>query len=398
MNAADDLSGLTFPALPGHGIDHLQALWAKTCARSAADILASAGDPVSISLANALARTPEPAQVRLFSHPLASLDTGVAPTDGLVDTRGAAERRCAIARHFIGAPDVEDLTLILTGRELITDLMMPHLGIVLRAPGNRAVAVRQADGRVTLLRDDGLSATFAAGIRAPSGAESPLFAASPRIGSLDLLNADPATAAFLAPFGLAQSEELRGAMTRIAEGLGLMAEVWPAAYSALVRHVRGLVLLAHRGYERSDSPKSLCGTVVMTAGTPEMIGDLLCHEASHVRMHWAKAVDPLVVATDPEAEARGFESPWRPDLRPLDGLLLGIHAFLNVCEWYRRLSGRGGSSQNYSCRIFERQAANTRRAWKTLSANGAATAAGAAVFDEFRRSVEALPIREQPRA
>jgi HEXXH motif-containing protein len=398
VNAADDLSGLIFPALPGHGIDHLQALWAKNCARAAADLLAGAEDPVSISLANTLARTSEPARVRLFAHPLASLDTAIAPPNGLTDARGPAERRCSIARHLIGAPDVEDLTLILTGRELLADLMMPHLGIILRAPGDRAVAVRQTGGRVTLVRDDGLSATFAAGIPAPPGAESPLFASSPRIGSLDLLNADPATAAFLAPFGLAQSEELTGAKTRIAEGLRLMAEVWPAAHSALVRHVRGLVLLSHRGYERSDSPKSLCGAVVMTAGMPETIGDLLCHEASHVRMHWAKAVDPLVKATDPEAEASGFESPWRPDLRPLDGLLLGVHAFLNVCEWYRRLSARGDASQNYALRIFERQAENTRRGWETLSANGAATAAGAALFDEFQNAVAALPTREHAHA
>jgi HEXXH motif-containing protein len=391
MSAADDLSGLTFPTLPGQGIDHLQVLWARGCAEAAADLLAAAEDPVSAALAEALARTPETARGRLFAHPLASLDTAAAPPDSQADARAPGERRVSLARHLIGSPDVGDLTLILTGEDLGGDLMLPHLRIVLRAPKDRVIAVRQTGGRVTLLRDDGLSATFAAGIPAPPGAASPLFAAAPRVGSFDVLNADPATAAMLAPFGLAQGDGLTAGMERIAAGIALLAEVWPAAHAALVRHVRGLVLLAPRGHERSHSPKSLCGTVLMTAGAPETVGDLLCHEASHVRMHWAKAVDPLVVATDPEAEARGFDSPWRPDLRPLDGLLIGVHAFFNVCEWYRRLAAREGTSRDFARRILARQAANTRRGWEILSANGTATAAGAALLDEFRDAVAALP-------
>jgi HEXXH motif-containing protein len=398
MSAAGDLSGLTFPTLPGQGIDHLQALWARGCAQAAADLLAGAGDPVSTALAEALARTPEPAWGRIFAHPLAALDTAIAPPDSLADARGPAERRVSLARHLIGSPEVEDLTLILTGQDLRADLMLPHLRIVLRAPTDHVVAVRQTGGRVTLLRDDGLSATFAAGIPAPPGTESPLFAAAPRVGSFDVLNADPVTAAALAPFGLAQGNGLTAALGRVAAGLALMAEVWPAAHGALLRHVRALVLLAPRGHERSHSPKSLCGTVVMTAGAPETVGDLLCHEASHVRMHWAKAVDPLVVATDPEAEARGFESPWRPDPRPLDGLLLGVHAFLNVCEWYRRLAARDGASRDFARRILARQAANTRRGWEILSANGTATTAGAALLDEFRHAVAALPAEEHAHA
>lgn len=396
--SAEDLSGLTFPGLPGQGVDHLKVLWAQRCAKAVADLLSGAEDPVGAALAKALARTPEPARARLFAHPLASFDSAVAPPDSLADTRSPAERRVALARHLIGAPDLAELTLVLTGQDLRTNLMLPHLRIILHPPGSRVIALRQSGCRVSLMRDDGLSATFSAGIPAPPGCASPLFTAAPRVGPFDLLNADPAVASALASFHLANGAELSIAGARIAAGLALMAEIWPEAHAALVRHVRGLVLLAPRGYERSHSPMSLCGTIVMTASAPETVGDLLCHEASHVRMHWAKAVDPLVAAIDPVAETRGFESPWRPDLRPLDGLLLGVHAFLNVCEWYRRLAARGGVSRDFARRIFARQAANTRRGWQILSANSAATATGAVLLEEFRRAIDTLPAEEEAHA
>lgn len=388
---AYDLTGLVFPGPPGQGIDHLQALWARDCARRAAEMLEGADEPCAVEVARALKACPEPARLRVFGHPLASLDTGVTAPDGVKDPRSLAERRAALARHLIGAPDIEDLTLVFTGGDLAADLMLPHLRIVLHAPGARVIALRQSGGRVGLMRDDGVSATFGTGIPAPPGTGNALFHAAPRIGGFDVLNADPAVRAALAPFGLAEGEVLHAAMARLAAGLGLMAQVWPAAAETLARHVRGLVLLAPRGYERSHSPQSLCGTIMMTAGAPETVGDLLCHESSHVRMHWVKAVDPLVVATDPAAEAAGFDSPWRSDKRPLDGLLLGVHAFLNVCAWYDRLAARGGASARFARGVLARQAANTRQGWRVLSDNGTATPAGAGLMEDLRQAVEALP-------
>ena len=48
---ASDLTGLVFPGPPGQGIDHLQALWARDCARRAAEMLKGADEPCAIEVA-----------------------------------------------------------------------------------------------------------------------------------------------------------------------------------------------------------------------------------------------------------------------------------------------------------------------------------------------------------
>jgi HEXXH motif-containing protein len=387
-----DISGLIFPGLPGQGVDHLQAIRAGCCAAAAQRLLEAAGDdPIARPLCATLAALPPEAAASVFAHPLAPFDLGATSDDDIPDARPDKVRRTALARHLIGSPDVPELTLALTDTDLPADLLLPHLKLLLRAPRHRVVSVHQSGGRVRFMRDDGLAATFRAGTPAPPGVDLPLVASAPRVGSFDVLNADPAVAASLDAFDLAHGSDLAEAMGRLERGLRFLAAHWPVAADAMARHVRGVALLGSRSYERSHSPKALSGAIVMTTGAPVTVGDILCHEASHIRMHWAKAADPLIVARDPHEEEQGFDSPWRADKRPLDGLTLGVHAFLNVCSWYRRVAqGTSGDLARFARRVHDRQARNVRTGWTLLSEKGRSTAAGTILMEEFGKAVAAL--------
>jgi len=91
----------------------------------------------------------------------------------------------------------------------------------------------------------------------------------------------------------------------------------------------------------------------------------------------------------PGQEAIGFVSPWRPDLRPLRGLVDGVHAFLNVCRYHQRLRERFPDARA-SAVIYERQKRNVIQANTLLRTHGIPTELGRKLLDEFERETALL--------
>jgi HEXXH motif-containing protein len=126
--------------------------------------------------------------------------------------------------------------------------------------------------------------------------------------------------------------------------------------------------------------------VLSSAQGPVEAAEALCHELAHVRLGVVLERDPLLV----NAAEAGHRSPWRTDPRPLLGVLLGVHAFLDVCAYHRRLIETGLGDRACSEQIHARQATRVRQAWSLLRAVGRPTAAGERVLAALATQVEAL--------
>ncbi|MBX3248068.1 MAG: hypothetical protein KF901_12895 [Myxococcales bacterium] len=73
--------------------------------------------------------------------------------------------------------------------------------------------------------------------------------------------------------------------------------------------------------------------------SPTTLAEAIVHEHQHSKANLAGFHDPLLE----NAHSTRVVSPVRPDLRPLWGVLLAVHAFVPVAELYLRLEAAGGA-------------------------------------------------------
>jgi HEXXH motif-containing protein len=130
------------------------------------------------------------------------------------------------------------------------------------------------------------------------------------------------------------------------------ADLFQQSWAVLMVHARGRALELTGGL-RSLVPLSTAHSepgLSATSGTafgalgltrpeqPEHLAATLVHEFQHSKLSAFLDLVPLydVKSTDL------YFAPWRPDPRPIGGLLQGAYAFLAVCDLWRRLSGQAG--------------------------------------------------------
>jgi uncharacterized protein len=63
------------------------------------------------------------------------------------------------------------------------------------------------------------------------------------------------------------------------------------------------------------------------------------HENAHIKLRQIQVLDPLL--QDPWDESVRFNVPWRPDPRPMPGILEGLFVFSHVAEYELREWQRG---------------------------------------------------------
>ncbi|SCY30863.1 HEXXH motif-containing putative peptide modification protein [Nitrosospira sp. Nsp13] len=392
-----DCAGLCYPAEPGKTVDILFGFSALArSARLRSQIYVAMGTmdknehPLAQRLVTTLESLSADSRARLFSNPLAEIDTTPKAEPDNPGNPGARQILSGV-RHFIHHPDVRNITFIFPPCLFSAGpLYLPHVHAMLSndAPGV-TLAVAENEGKTHFVWSDGLSLTLVNnGSGLPAGFSHPRLAALPRVGGFPVLNRVAEVGPLLSSFGPAMDDEIDLGSGRIEAALGLLSQIWPLAFHGLTRHVKALCILKQRGHSRSHSPPELPGTIFMSADDIERIGDLLCHESSHIRMNIFRLYDAIARARDPDAEAIGFVSPWRPDLRPLRGLVDGVHAFLNVCRYHRRLEMRFPDAR-VSGAIYERQKRNVIQAGITLRKHAVPTPIGAMLLEEFARE-EAL--------
>ncbi len=122
---------------------------------------------------------------------------------------------------------------------------------------------------------------------------------------------------------------------------------------------------------------------------PILQGETLVHEAAHNKLNALLALEPVFESAGADAL---YFSPWRPDPRPLRGLLLGAHAFLNVARFLALASKTRGGRQRRA--HLQTEAAmrclQVEISLDVLEAHGEMKALGRELLAGMRRSVRRI--------
>jgi len=181
-----------------------------------------------------------------------------------------------------------------------------------------------------------------------------------------------------------------GARATLSQGLKLLRMAWPQAEACARRWYSAVMLLHYPGRGRylSFTSEDLPGAYIATAHNAAQVCDSMVHELSHARLAAAQAIDPLL----DDDGAHIHPSPWRPDPRPLMGIVAGVHAFLNVHHFYTSLRQLGpqGELLTLADHKLAAGAQKVRQAWKYARPRVRPTPLGASFIDEMHAHLERL--------
>lgn len=132
----------------------------------------------------------------------------------------------------------------------------------------------------------------------------------------------------------------------------------------------------------SASYQEMIGTIYLSLHPePMTLAEALIHEHSHNKINMLWTMAPVLE----NAFSPAYPSPFRPDLRPLHGVLLGVHAFLPVERLYEKLAEAAHpitSDPNFERRRAKIRESN-RQACETLEQYARPTENGRPVMDEI---------------
>jgi HEXXH motif-containing protein len=130
--------------------------------------------------------------------------------------------------------------------------------------------------------------------------------------------------------------------------LDLIAALWPEQYCDLAEFTRVIVPIAPAESAMPPAPvaagpgqvhcaftvSSRQGALYLGAAPVDATVEMLLHENAHIKLRQAQAIDPLL--RDPLDESVRLPVPWRPDPRPIPGILEGLFVFAHVQEFETR--------------------------------------------------------------
>ena len=285
---------------------------------------------------------------------------------------GTAESLCWLGGAWADGllPGADGFT-VLPGADSGSYVYLPLSRIIVPTAGPAAVyreagkirLVMPARGSVTL---SGETRSLRAGLHAsghvevlPEADGRPLLNAVPLFGRISRVNR-------------AGRDETRHGVPVIEEGLELLRRAWPAMRALVDRWVRGFVVISYEGCSRSHTSIYAPHVVMLSCESPLGVAEALCHETSHGRLFAFAAYHDLLV----DDHAARHDSPWRSDRRPLISFLHGIHAFVVVCEFYRRLAESDSRCQSMAEQVIARQAPRVVAAWDYLQSHATWTPEG----------------------
>ena len=178
-------------------------------------------------------------------------------------------------------------------------------------------------------------------------------------------------------------------IAELEEAVQAIADVWPTAYAEFVQFIQVIVMFETRGASlASASWARLPGVTIMRHG----IGDVLMraaellHETAHNRYYAMNLIMPLL-----EDDAEDYvNSPWRPDPRPVASVLVGLHAFNVVAEFYARAIKTGQSWVGDAETELRAELHRLREARDVVRISGKLTASGNRLVQGIEENIEAL--------
>ncbi|MEU8796304.1 HEXXH motif domain-containing protein [Spirillospora sp. NPDC048819] len=137
----------------------------------------------------------------------------------------------------------------------------------------------------------------------------------------------------------------------------------------------------------SGTPTHAFGNIgLSTPPGPYELAETLCHEVQHVKLSALLEIVPLTRRDDGTLHY----APWRPDPRPIAGLLQGTYAYLGVTGfWRRQREAEHGSQALRAHSEFARWREAAGQAARTLADSGRLTETGMAFVDEMARTLRA---------
>lgn len=167
------------------------------------------------------------------------------------------------------------------------------------------------------------------------------------------------------------------------EALEMIHQTLPTWFAELKTSMRRLVPVGYLPERHlSASYREAPGVAYLTlCDDPMTIAEAIIHETQHTKVNLLSWVDPIVH----NAHTCWTQSPVRPDLRPLWGVLLAVHAFVPVSLMHKRLADMGHpctEGPRFPRRRHEVLVAN-RRAMDAVLDNAEASAPGRRLIDEM---------------
>ncbi|MCX5138746.1 FxsB family cyclophane-forming radical SAM/SPASM peptide maturase [Streptomyces sp. NBC_00338] len=180
-----------------------------------------------------------------------------------------------------------------------------------------------------------------------------------------------------------------------------LAEAWTLIQDELPGYAPGVAtglrvvtpLHAPGGSDVSAASRDAFGAIgAARPDTPELLALLIVHEFQHVKL--GAVLDSLDLH-HPDDGGRLFYAPWRPDPRPLDGLLQGTYAHIAVTDFWRvrRHTAQGALAGAAEAR-FARWREQTTQAVEVLAGSGLLTPLGERFVAGMRGTAETWETEE----
>jgi HEXXH motif-containing protein len=171
----------------------------------------------------------------------------------------------------------------------------------------------------------------------------------------------------------------------LAESLELIGRYMPELRGEIDLYLHQIIPVGFDEHTHlSASYQEVIGTVYMTLHPQLMtMVEATIHEFQHNKLHAELELDPLLH----NAFSPLYSSPVRPDPRPLQGVLLAVHAFFPVARLYQlmREAGHEGTRGPDFERRYAQIVKGNHEGTSVLLEHGQPTEHGRAVLDELRR-------------
>lgn len=185
--------------------------------------------------------------------------------------------------------------------------------------------------------------------------------------------------------------------TELGAALAMIGRGLPSWYAELPGTLKRLIPVGYEPEKHlSASYREAPNTAWLTLhGNRLTLAEAIVHETQHGKLNTALLLDPLLT------NGRTFwtDSPVRPDLRPLIGVLLAVHAFVPVAALHHALAPEYGEDRSFGERRAQVLASNAR-GLKILRESGETTELGARLLrdlaDLHEALVEAAPPLPEP--
>jgi HEXXH motif-containing protein len=118
---------------------------------------------------------------------------------------------------------------------------------------------------------------------------------------------------------------------------GWISECAPMLAEEMLMSVRAIIPVRSRSVDvhTSASFRETPGLIALS-WTPDasIMVEALVHEYHHQKLNTLLNVDPIIIGPSTDAQ---YYSPWRPDARPLTGILHGAFAFQGILHFYKEM-------------------------------------------------------------